>query len=342
VVVVAEGANVGGEVLGAGFSVTLDNGATVAGDLVAAGYQAILDGSVGGDAKLAGNAVRLGGQVAGDATVDVDASGGGGGNPMMFPMFGMPAPEESLAPGFTVEDTATVGGNLDYEYIGSGEPEVPAGVVAGEVTQSIQEADEEGEAPKPETPLAVRYARGAASHFVALMLIGLVGFWLLPRLSERVYSGLAAAPLAASGWGCLTLILVPVALIFVAIVGVFMLFIANLITLDGLNQPIVWLGSLLSALLVFGTLFLAWVGRAIVAMWVGRWIWIKVGRDASARFWPLVIGSFLVAMIVELPLPIIGFLLGWIVALMGLGGFIMAWKSKAIGEPPVEGLPSPA
>jgi hypothetical protein len=135
---------------------------------------------------------------------------------------------------------------------------------------------------------------------------------------------------------------VPVALIFVAIVGVFMLFIANLITLDGLNQPIVWLGSLLSALLVFGTLFLAWVGRAIVAMWVGRWIWIKVGRDASARFWPLVIGSFLVAMIVELPLPIIGFLLGWIVALMGLGGFIMAWKSKAIGEPPVEGLPSPA
>jgi cytoskeletal protein CcmA (bactofilin family) len=335
-VIIDDSATVGGEVLGAGFNVSLASGATVAGDFWATGYQAMLDGAVGGDAHVSGAAVRIAGTVDGDASVSVDASGGGG-QPMMFPMFGMPALPETLAPGFYLPDTAAIAGNLDYEFIGSGEPDVsPSASVGGVITEELREAT--ADAAQPETPLAVRYARGVASHFVALVLLGVLGFWLLPRIAERVYAGLADAPLAATGWGCLTLILVPVALMLLLFAVVFLLFVANLITLDGLNQPIVWFGSLVGSMLVFGTLFLAWVGRAIVAMWIGRWIWGRAGRDTGARFWPLVVGSLIVAVIVELPLPVVGSLLGWLVAVMGLGGFIMAWKVRAVGEPPVEGL----
>ncbi len=324
-VVVAEGASVAGEFLGAGFHLGLEAGAEVDDDFSTAGAQTKLEGSVGGDARIAGSSVLLAGPIAGD--VDLQVEGGeGGAAPMMF-WPNMPQPP-SMATGLVVAETARVGGDLNLDYVGSDEPDISAAVVAGEITTDVRgtATDEE-----PRQPLVIRYGLAVLGRFLALIVVGALGLWLAPKLIERVHTAMAAAPLPAAGWGCLTAILVPVALSVLAVVTLFLLILLGKLPFD--VAPIIFLSGLLGSTLFFGALMAVWIGMAVAGLWIGRVLLRRLGSDAAGKWSPLLLGCLVVALLVQIPF-YIGAALAWVIGLVGLGAMVVAYQRRVPAPPP--------
>jgi hypothetical protein len=328
---VVGGGSVGGEVLAAGYHIGLEEGAEVGSDFTAAGYQAALDGSVGDDVVFSGSAVRLAGAVGGNVQLDVEPAEGA--SPMVFPgMGGMPAVPK-MAGGLDIADTATIEGDLDYTVTGGGEPEVDENLVAGAVNPDYRERPSGGD-NEPDESRLVSYGKGVLSHFLGLLLIGALGLWLAPRLTEMIHGNLAAAPLPATGWGCLTRILVPVAVAVLITATIFLMILLGFFPFD--RTPVLWLSGFLGSALLFGSLLAVWIGRAIAGLWIGRLILGATGGSPQGRAWPLLLGCLIVAMLVELPM--LGGFLGWLIGVIGLGAMVITAQKRRRSAPPTEGL----
>src|ERR671910_2309946 len=136
-----EGAEVGDDLIAAGFSLQNVPDSAVGGTLLYAGYQALLQGIVGEDVNAAANGLELGGEVG--ANVDAEVDGEDGGPPPF--LFAPQADLPTVDPGLTLTDSATVGGDLTYES--STEARIdPQAQIEGEVISEERLAEEEEDA----------------------------------------------------------------------------------------------------------------------------------------------------------------------------------------------------
>jgi cytoskeletal protein CcmA (bactofilin family) len=307
-------AQVGDDVVAAGFSMEDKKGSSVGGDFIYAGYQALLAGDVAQDLTVAVGGLQLSGSVGGDVKAEVGEPGEG--PPPMFFMPGVPS-MPSVPMGLTVDEGAQIGGTLNYTS--ASEWSIPAGVVGGVVTHHMPEIEFEEE-------VVVSPARRAADWFlrhlrrlITLLLVGLLIVWVVPGWTEKATGALRAKPLPSLGWGVVSIAAFFFALLVILIVTILVAVVLGVITLGGLAGTTAWTGGLTMALLgFFFSIAVTYVTKVVVSLLGGRLILAPLKRDwAEGRIWPLVVGVVLFVIITAIP--ILGWLVNLAVVLLGLG-----------------------
>jgi cytoskeletal protein CcmA (bactofilin family) len=332
----------GDDLIAAGFSLDNAAGSAVGGDLVFAGYQALLAGEVSGKANVNGGAVDIEGTIAGDATVDVGGSepSPGGQRPPMFAFPGTPV-VPSVPPGLTVGDGASIGGDLSYTA--NQRADIPAGAVSGAVNFSQYVPQQKQEA-RPSPALAVlRWFLHQLRRLITLLLIGALMLWWLPGWTRALETVVRSKPWPSLGWGFVALIAFGVAMMVLVIVTALLAIVFGVVTLGGLAGRFVELGLVTFGVASF-SFSVAWVyiTRIVISLLFGHLIFRLFGsRDMGRLWWPMIVGVLIFVLITAIP--ILGWLLGFLAALFGLGA-LWIWARERLRErrpAPVEAPAAP-
>ena len=332
-VIIGSGAVIGRNVAVGAYSSSLDAGATVGRDLVAAGYQHFLDGEVKGDASISAGAIELNGDVGGDVTTEV-------GVPTDEDYQFTPFLPPSVKPGLRVGSNAQIGGKLTYTSDAPQASAIESAPVGGVVYQTPT-PDEEELPPTPPAQVSfggslLRWILTRVRDLVTLLVLGTLTLWLLPGVFGKVVEKAQTQTLPAAGWGLLTAIVgyAAAALIALALVIVGVLF--GLITLGGLSNTVFGVGfSGLGALVAVFTLLVSYGSKLVIAYLVSRIVLEKiVPQWAGNRAVVLVLG--VVVYVILRGIPVLGWVIGVIVTLMGLGAMWLAvrdWRAARAAMP---------
>ena len=292
-----------------GGNVTIEEDAVVNGDIIIFGGNLEIDGEVDGDIALIGGNVTVSGETAGDIV-----------------LFGGQAKLTETA--FVDGNDAMVGGNLEKEE---------GAEITGTVTNNAPPVFDAPNAPNvpnvpnnPDMPYAPNYDFQfnpfweIGSAFGQALVIAAIGMLLMlflqPQLA-RAGDAMTSQPFIAGGFGLLTVIVVPVAIVIMAITILLIpvaLIIAFLV-------PLAWLFGMVALGQEVGERFTKAINQT----------WAPVLSTGFGTFM-LVLLTGLISLV-----PCVGWLAAALVDLVALGGVAMTWfgtrsaiRTTAPGELP--------
>lgn len=333
-------ASVGGDLTTCGGTVTV-NGA-VGGNLLACGGQLVVNGGVKGDVTAAGGQISVSGPVGGDVRV-------GAGTLVVSGPVG-----EDVVVGageLEVQQGATIGGDLVFgtgsanvagavtgNIIGQTERYNRSGTVEGTEEVRITAAEEEERPGKISPELAWLLDR--LRTLAVLLLLGGLMMWLRPGWLDGLAERILQRPVASVGWGLLTWVGVPFAVLVFTVGWIILAALFGLVTLGSLVAAIVTTGLLADALImlafVLAAVFLTWV---VVGFAVGRLSVVRLAAGTAVnRFLVLAIG--IVILVVLSSIPVVGAIVTVLVGLLGMGA--LGWavydmiRGWGRGTPPHE------
>lgn len=315
-------ARIGDDLMNGCSSLEARPGSIIAGDLMNASSQALLAGEVGDDVVIGANGLEVRGTIGGDLTAEVgEASSEYTFFPSM-PNLGVTVP--SVRPGLTLDPEARIAGNLTYTQ--SADLAIPSGVVSGAVTrrEPVIEQPQSGRFPietrRPTTAEKIGdWFLSLLRRSATLLLVGLLLAWLAPRLVPDLGRKIETRPLPSLGWGVVAWAAFWFALLVVLFAALFLTFFFATLTLGGLAAAAAILGLLLLIEMVIAfVLVTSWLTFVTIGTLIGRLILnaLKPGLGEH-RLWPLLLGVVLIAIVTEAPF--IGWLIGLLVVLFGLG-----------------------
>lgn len=315
---------VGGEVtddlIAAGFSLEHESGSNVGGDLLFAGYQALLAGDVAGNVDAAGGAVKIAGSIGGDAKVDVSGAEPEAGMPPGFPFFpGLPT-VSSVPSGLTVDEGASIGGDLNY--IANTEATIPPGVAAGETTFTpyVPEVTAKAEAvtPSPAARAGLWFV-GQLRRLITLLLVGAAMMWLVPDWTRKIAGIVQTRPLPSLGWGVVAIATFVLAMLVLFIATVLLAVVFGVITLGELAGRFAVLGGIVMGTTAFGfSITWAYVTKIVISLLLGQLIFgLLKSTAAEHRWWPMLLGVLIFVIVTAIP--VLGWLATLATVLLGLG-----------------------
>lgn len=311
---IGETAKIGGDVVGAGASLETRKGSSVGQDAVIFGGQALLAGDITRNVKVYTGGTQLSGTIGGNVEAEVGNADHSGPGPMIYlPQSPIPVPD--VKGGLTIDPAAKIGGKLTYTS--AKELAIPGGVVAGEVTR-VEPLVEKVVQPTA-SELFMAGMLNTIRKIVSLILLGLLLGWLFPTFIALSTNHLRTAPLPSFGWGIVANAAFFFALLVLIIATVVGALLFGALTLSGLSATVVFLGLLGIFILIFGfVLAMAYVAQIIVSVLGGKLILEKVKPEwADHKVWPLVIGVVLFAILTAIP--VLGWIAGLVAVLLGLG-----------------------
>ena len=321
-------AQIADDVIAAGYSFDAAMGSTVGGSLFWAGYQAKLAGEVEEDLGGGMSALEITGRIGGNVEVEV-------GEPdpdfeAMLPWFRTWTPAPMMSPGFRVAEGADIGGKLTYTSGSEGEIESGAEIAGGIAYQTPVPPPAEVKRVERVTQqqIVMNWALGQLRRLATLLVIGLLLVWLVPGPVREAAIALQTRPWGSLGWGIVVVLFVIIAVPVVAFLIIVLDLIFGGLGLGGLVVAITSLGLLTNATIVVGFLIaVAYLTKIVVSFLVGRMILERIREPWGAgRFWPLVLGVVLFAILRAIP--ILGWWIGLIVTLFGLGAiWLMIWEA---------------
>jgi hypothetical protein len=323
------GTQIADDVFAAGYSLDAEAGSAVGGSLFWAGYQAELAGEVDEDVNGGMAALYITGVIRGDVAVEV-------GEPdpdfeAMLPFFRTWTPAPMMPPGFRVAEGAEIGGQLTYTSGSEAQLEPGAEIEGGIVYQTpVPSPVEEAEEMELLTPqqIAWNWFLDQLRRLIALLMIGLILIWLVPGPVREAATALQTRPWGSLGWGILVVIFVCVVVPVVAFLMIVLDLILGGLGFGGLVVSITGVGLLTNATIIVGFLIaVAYLTKIVVSFLVGRMILERIReRWGAGRVWPLVLGIVLFAIVRAIP--ILGWWIGLIVTLFGLGAiWLMVWEA---------------
>ena len=313
---------VGDDVLVGGYAIKLGGTGEVGGDMFAGGYSAIVDGAIEGDLRVGALGARLAGTVGGDAIVEVGSSSDA---PPFDPAAFNPAmPDaETVAAGLEVADSAEIAGELRYEA--SQQFDIPAGVVAGETIFS-EITVEAGETVSPARRLGRELFSTLQRWLLTLLVAG-----LFLRFAAGWFNNAADAlkydMVSVGGRGLLWYFgyMFAFALALIAVIMLAVLF--GFLRLETFVGAIVGTGLFgLGSVMGLYVLVLLFVTKAIVGYWLGQRL---LGTQQ-----PLVqvaAGTLIVHVLTWIPF--VGWLINFVITILGLGAILANWRRPAAAEP---------
>jgi cytoskeletal protein CcmA (bactofilin family) len=322
--------DVGDDLVAAGFSLDDGGSSGVGGDLVFAGYQALLAGQIDGDTNVAGGAVRIEGTIAGDVDVNVGGAetGQGGQMPPRIPFFpGVPS-VPSVSPGLTVGDDASIGGDLSYTA--NQRVEIREGAVDGEIDFSRYVPERTQEEAEPSAVLAVlRWFVRQLRRLVTLLLVGALMLWLFPAWTRKMETIVRSKPLPSLGWGVVALAAFIVGMVVLVIVTVLLAVVFGVVTLGELAGRFVTLGLVIFGAAGFGfSVFWSYVTRVVISLLLGHLIFRLFGFQTTEKlWWPGLVGVLIFVLVTAIP--VLGWLVGFLAALLGLGA-LWIWAQEQL------------
>lgn len=324
VLTIGETGKIGDDLLAGGYSIEAKAGSVIGGNVMGGSGQSTLNGSVGGDVNLGAGGLVINGAIAGNVETDVGAPGQ---TPPFNPFLFMPnAPVVTpIAPGLFIGPNAIISGNLTYRT--SASATIPADVVKGAVTFN-QVAQTTPENPLAPVSLQKRGIQ-AAQYWVALLILGLVFIAVARRLMRGAADALGAKPGGSFLWGFVAFIVFPIALLIVLGILIALGVALNAAGLGEIASTI--LVAVIVTAVILGLLYvlaLTLITKITVSYQLGRFI----TRSREGIFWPLFLGTLLVAILVWLPFA--GTLVSSIITLFGLGALWLYWRGAT--EPSVK------
>lgn len=304
----ADNAVVGGDLIASGYSFETQTATRVDGDLVFGGQQAHLAGDVRGNASVGVYGVELAGTIGGT----LDAAVGSGDAQTVSPSpsrFGAPV-VPAVAGGLTLSEGARIAGNLNLTA--PAEVEVRPGVIDGNITTQVSEVESE-------QPLYLQLL----NSFVVLLVVGLLLLWLAPAYTQRASAGLKVKPLPRLGWGVLTLIGTPIALLVFAGIVILLVVLVGMIALNGLAGLIGFVGAVI--VLVLGILFImasAFLAQVVVGYSGGQWLLNRFTKPLDSRILALAVGVLVVVLVTAIP--VVGDVVRLVAIMLGLGALVLA------------------
>jgi hypothetical protein len=228
--------------------------------------------------------------------------------------------------GLTIGGGAEIEGNVDYTA-----PEqvtIPAGVAKGRINHTREIA----EAARPEETSAQKAGRWFLRNLrrlVALVVVGLLLVWLAPSWIRRPAGELQARPWPSLGLGAATLFGFPVVMFVLIGVIVLLAILLGVLTLGNLAGSVVWLGiAIVVALAVIFGLIVTYLSKIVVGYWGGRLVLNSINPKWAANpIWPVLLGVLIVAILMAIPF--VGWLLGLIITLFGLGTLWLLSRKEA-------------
>jgi cytoskeletal protein CcmA (bactofilin family) len=329
-VAAAQESELGGKIRSGGQVVVTSN-ETVDGDLYASGGQVRIDGTVDGDLIATGGQVQIAGEVTGDALVgsgSLDISGQVGGDARVGT--GQTTVSGSIGEDLVVgsgQITITSSGQVGEDFVfGAGQTTLD-GRVEGDVLGSAGSyrkggtigGTEDVTVGRDREPTLGERALDAFQRFVAILVVGALLLWLLPRMIGGTAETLRRRPWASLGVGVLGMVgflVLCVALIFVCVLLAIGLGFVRLEDLVGIT--IFGTGAILTVLAFLFFLTVAFGAQAAVGLFLGG---LGTGTAPGRRWVALVVGVLIVAVLISLP--VVGGWLGFLVAVFGLGALIL-------------------
>jgi cytoskeletal protein CcmA (bactofilin family) len=324
-VVVAERETVDGDLYASGGQVRIDG--TVDGDLIAMGGQVQIAGEVTGDALIASGSVDISGEVSGDARLGTGQA----------TVSGSVGEDQVVGSG---QVTITSSGQVGEDFIfGAGQTTLD-GRVEGDVLGSTGRYRKQGTIGGTEDvtvgrdrePTASERLLDALQRFVAILAIGALLLWLLPRVIDGTAGTLRRRPWASFGVGILGMVGFVVLCVAILFVGVLIAVGLGFIQLDDLVGITIF-GTATAITIAAFVFFIAvaFAAQAIMGLFLGR---VGTGADPGRRWMALVLGVLLVAILISLP--VVGGWLGLVIALFGLGALILEfWPRRRTPPRPV-------
>lgn len=300
---------VGDDVVAGASSIEQQVGSVFGGDAYLGSSQALLAGTTRGRLQGGFAALELRGAVGGDMNVSV-----GGNNRTIItpwsPGLGISTP--AVRSGLTVDDSARIGGKLNYTA-----PQ------DGQIGSAAQIANGISRTPAPATAntatASYRWLIDPLRRYATLLLIGLVLVWLAPAWIGRLGSTVRNRPLPSAGWGVVGFIAAIATLALIPLVAILLMVLFGSLTLGGLAGITFVLGTAaFSAVLTGFGVLVSYLVQVIVSLMIGRWLLGLIEpRWAEGRVAPLAVG---LALYVALrTIPVLGFLVALIVTLLGIG-----------------------
>jgi hypothetical protein len=328
------------------FAGTVVSNGTINGDLVVTGGTVDVNGAVQGDVLAAGGRVSINGTVSGDVRV-------AGGQVVV----GSDVSEDLLVAGGQV----AVGGRVGQDLIVSAGDLTLSGTVAGSTIGSVGTYDKSGTVAGNDG-IRITGTRGApvtpsnpvldaVRQFIAVLLIAALALWLVPRAFAAAETRVREQPLPSFGWGVVTLIGYVVVVIAVIVVAVLLAIVlgalgfGGLLGIDLLGGFVAILGLTLAFIVAGGFLADAIVGLALARLVALRTGSGMPGTPAATRGpWAdlglLAAGTAVVVILSAIP--VLGGLVKFVVASLGLGALWLAWRASRSRVTPSIPIPPPA
>jgi cytoskeletal protein CcmA (bactofilin family) len=248
-------------------------------------------GEIGGDLLFGADSVGI------DGPVEGDIKGGGSQVTISDAVGGNVELEvESLM----VLSTASIGGDLTYSS--AEEADIQSGAqIAGATTHNVPEVKEDGAGMFPFAPFSGVLAK--LTSFLMAFVTGLIIIFLATRRLTSIVDAIGSRPGPSAGWGALIVLVTPIAALLVCV------------TIIGISAGVI-------ALALYGIgLYLAQIP---VGIFIGRWI---IGRFRAVESKGAMVGALAVGLVILKLLsliPYFGFVVGFVVALFGLGAVVAA------------------
>ncbi|MCB1033756.1 MAG: hypothetical protein KDD47_07975, partial [Acidobacteria bacterium] len=323
---------VAGHLVSAGYSFEAEPGSRIGGEVVFAGAKAMLAGEMESDLRVAAGALEISGAVGGDVEAEV---GDAAQEAPWLERF-LPAPIDLpvVPAGLTVGDSARIDGTLTYSAPREGS--VAASAASGGVEwQPFRQPDveEAGEAAGAAT--LVGRILTQLRRFAALLIFGLLLLWRAPNWAQARIERLAARPLGSLGWGIAGYIGVPMAGLAILGVTILLAVVTGSFSLGRLTTLVVLLGLLALAVLLVGFLAAVLFGAPVLVSLAGGRMLLGRGEVASASKSYLAFVVGLAVFILVTSLPYVGWGLGLLVVLFGLGllvQWLLGLRTSSVAE----------
>jgi cytoskeletal protein CcmA (bactofilin family) len=309
-------ARIADDAIAAGFSLENQAGSTVGGDLSVFANQALLAGTVKQDAIAATNALELRGNVGRNMRVIAV------GDPHLVEIPFIPQPPVTLAPvksGFTLTDTAQIGGKVNYKSTVTANISPKAKITGGIVGEQLEHRT------APASPVwAVIWQ---IQRLLALFLVGWLLLRFVPHWTQNLAQRVKSRPLANLGWGILVFVAVGIAAIAIATVTV-LLTILFAITLPSLIPTVLGLGLVANlALAVSFVAFASFVPQIVLSLLAGRWLLQKLQPNTPTQQL-LALGIGLLGFVLLTAIPVLGAIVTLIAIFLSLGALSKQFTNR--------------
>ncbi|HET9782550.1 MAG TPA: polymer-forming cytoskeletal protein [Candidatus Dormibacteraeota bacterium] len=328
---------INGNLFAAGTSITVSG--TVTRDVNAAGTNISIPGEVQGSARLAGSSVIVSGKVDGDlmamaTTLTVQSQASVARDVIAAAStatFAGPIGRNVKVGGTDITFSAPVGG--DVTVSASTLKLAEGAVIQGNLDYtSNQGVDNAGGTVAGSThhyypsngPTFASRVIGWFQTLFGFLLLGFLVILIAPRFNEKAVTAYKTAPWSRFGVGLAILVVVPFVALFT--------FVAGLIVGGW------WLSLFLLAAYAFVTL----VGFAIVGEMIGRFTLERFGQPAVHPLVALLVG--MPALLIVTIIPVIGWLVGVIAVIYGVGvvAFALPWSAPTTPQAAAPALPTAA
>ena len=353
---VREGASVGRNIYYGGFGFELEPETMVNSDVRVAAYQVVMDGMIGKELHAGAEAIEINGSVGGDATLEVGSPEEAPPfNPFAFSFSFLP-PEaqaempEMLNAGLRISDSASIGGELVYtsplDQASDIDAQPSGGIVFQTPVPEIEEGEEEPEIVGPRVGAAgafaqfVKWVVKVLQNFVTLMILGALTFWLMPKLFRKAVTQVNTQPWPSAGWGFVALILGYIAAGLIGLIILMLGILVSVLTLGGLSKAVFGVGfSSLALVFAIFQLMVTYGSKLVVSFLVGEKLLTSIGKKDDVKWiWALLVG--VIIYVILRAVPILGWIVGLIATVFGLGGIFLLIRDWLRSRKPAEVVPA--